>query len=270
MTDRKPIVIVSGLQQELPAGDNVADPVLAALAQITGYSGTVLEVEANTRALRGTLRPQSIGPDFARDLVVGHYSLAFMQSVTVSTVAIASSLLNAVNKSSCMIAVIRKVSVGLVTTALSGARTGVAKMSMRQFLPAIDNDSSVMYLNPPIGSSATAVPFNVGNPFNGLKTNQPLPQLTMCGLPGSVSIPGVGIGSKTLGEATGGLLVTVGAQSIPNSVIFDHLGNNHQPLTLGNNTGFFIQLDVPAAATSQTVQAMVGVQWTEYQLDTPL
>jgi hypothetical protein len=62
MTARRPLVIVNGLQQELPAGDNITDPVLAAISQIAGLNGTtLLEVEAKYGAARIVLRPNDGG-----------------------------------------------------------------------------------------------------------------------------------------------------------------------------------------------------------------
>jgi hypothetical protein len=76
MTARRPLVIVNGLQQELPAGDNITDPVLAAISQIAGLNGTtLLEVEAKYGAARIVLRPNDGGSLIEQAFDVGHYAM---------------------------------------------------------------------------------------------------------------------------------------------------------------------------------------------------
>jgi hypothetical protein len=76
MANRKPFVNVSGTDSELPDGDNIADPVLAALSQILGRDGaTLLEVEAKYNAARFTLRPADAGPVYEQAYGISRHML---------------------------------------------------------------------------------------------------------------------------------------------------------------------------------------------------
>jgi hypothetical protein len=265
MTDRRPIVIVNGLQQELPAGDDVANSVLAAVAQLSGYTpANIAEVEAGTKAMRVTFRENDApGSLVNRAFTVSHHAIGMTLPVNATTGAIAASPILTAGLIHPCVAILRKMTFGCVTTALTGTRSGLIRMRLLEYLPIFTVDAFTQWFLPPLGTSSIVSSMTVGNLFSSLKGNQPQPMMIMSSLPGASTIGGINIGSKTLGDAVGDASVTVGKQNIPQTTIFDHM--QHSPFVMGPNNGFLVTLDSPAAGTSQSIQCFVNVIWDELQ-----
>jgi hypothetical protein len=265
MTARRPLVIDSGLQQELPAGDYLADPVLAAIAQLSGYtSANIAEVEAGTKALRVTFRENDgPGSSFDRAFTISRHALGMTVPVSATTAAISAQPIVTAGLVHPAIVILKKVTLGCVTTALTGTRAGLLRMQLKEYLPIFTLDSFQQWILPPLGTSSTVDSMTTGNLFSSLKGSQPQPMLNLSSLPGGVSIGGINITSKTLGDAVGDASVTVGKQNIPPTTIFDHM--QHSPFVIGPNNGFLVTLDSPAAGTSQTIRSFINMVWDELQ-----
>jgi hypothetical protein len=264
MTTRKPLVIVSGLQQELPAGDNVADSTLAALDQILGYSSVILEVEANSKAARVVYRPFDGANPSEMVYDVGHYSVGFSGSFSATT-----SWTN--NSQVCSmlmaggIALLRKITFGCCTTAVVGTRVGAGRVDLLEGKPITGLALANLYVNPPIGALQGG---SISANYNSLRGNQINPILQIEST-GSLTTPNGGVGdtgsynaSKPIASHYFGVKNAVGNDLAP-TVIFDAY-NNNAPYVMGEFEGAFLGLTYPAAVTSQAVFWSVAMQWDEW------
>jgi hypothetical protein len=263
MTSRRPLVIASGLAQELPAGDNIADPVLAALAQIFGRDGaTVMQVEANTKAGRIVFYPADAGAVQEQCFDLSHHSVGWSSNFSATTVFSASDIgfLGWFNPG---YSVIRKIWVSVGTSAVSGARgPGLGRAFVREMKPLLSGTGVNNFLVPPILNNV--VLNNNANSianFSSLRQRQPSPQMAVCSpIPGSTAA-----GALTTGGTLGAILAEVdfGVKSavgtdLPPTMLHD------AAIILEPGQGLAITLQMPAAVTSQTVNFAVNVVWDEW------
>jgi hypothetical protein len=268
MATRKPLVIISGQEQELPAGDIISDPVLAALTQIAGLDGTtLLEVEANTKAGRVTLRANEAGSLFEQAYDVGHYCIGFGGSFAFTTTWPAEADMAAIEWFGPGIAVIRKLWISLATTAITGARAGLGHVFLNELKPAVGSPGTNQWVTPPLpgGNVLNANSFQNNN---SLRQRQIAPQIIIgcAGFnigPASALLGFTGAQStKSVADAMFGVKAAIGTDLPPTSLIDTYMGG--QPLVLEAAQGLVLQLVYPAAGTSQTVNYTVNMVWDEW------
>lgn len=274
MTARRPLVIVNGLQQELPAGDNIADPVLAALAQISGYTeANILEIEANTRAGRVTIRP-------TEGEVKGFEMSSHQTGMTTFHVQTTTFANNAyifgVGLPHAGIALLKRWQVSCASQAVSGARAGPGTFNLVPLTGVTDFGSVLSVAQPPWGDSSsdafTAMGTVRGADYHSLKARQPLPQLWLrLGRPNqaAASIDG----SATLFQDNSRPYASIGfgvgaaiATHCPPTNLWDADEMGTHPLIIMPHEGAAVTIGTfPAAATSQTVRFCGTLVWDEWQ-----
>lgn len=217
-----------------------------ALGQVIGYTvGNTAEVEANTRAVRMTLRSQdSLDPDAFQ---VNRYAFGDSTTFNLTTSGLVGNnlFLGVLLRQGC--ALIRKLSVSLATTAVSGTRNGTASMALFRS----DSMSSAGTFNQVLPSNRTI----------GLNVNQSPPVLFLGDGQGSSLSTGTLMDAQMLGIAEAGVTGVVGT-NIREQALFE-AKPGELPVVLTNWTGFLIQCTVPAAATSQSLIASMNIRWDE-------
>jgi hypothetical protein len=271
MAARKPIVNVSGTDSELPGGDYLADPVLATLSQIAGLDGTtLLEVEANTKAGRVTLRPTDAGSLGEQAFDVTHHSIGASSNFSATTTFTSSDLLF-IGWFITGLMVIRKLWVTISTSALTGARAGNGAIFLRELKPLLGSVSSNLLAIPPqatIGNNLNLGTASVQN-FHSLRQRQGAPQC-LIGLPtantapnGSMNWTGSVVPST---QSSAQILFGVKSQigiDLPPTMLID-VAAGQQPLILESSQGLVLGISYPAAATSQVVNFSVNAVWDEW------
>jgi hypothetical protein len=266
MTDRRPLVIVNGLQQELPAGDGVAASVLPATAQFEGYTiANIAEIEAATKALRVT--PRAFGDMTDSVLCCNRFAMGLQISHVATTTFLANSeVLTLMNLSANPVA-IRRIGLSVATVALTGARVGLMRVCGMQMYACTSMYNHAFLFNPPVGQAD-----NFGANVSGLKLRQNSPTLFIgCsqnslapnGVPGFTAVVS---GGRTIGEVTGGAPAAVGTNVKP-YWFFDSYGE--EPFWLHPTMGLFINSTFPAAGTSQTIRYALSLVWDEWLPATP-
>jgi hypothetical protein len=269
MATRKPLVIISGQQQELPAGDFISDPVLEALTQISGFSGTLLEVEANTKAGRVTLRANEAGSLFEQAYDVGHYCMGFGGSFAFTSTWPTEADAASIEWFGPGIAVIRKLWISLATTQLTGARAGAGHAFLNELKSAVGSPGTNTWITPLV-SNGNILNANSFQNNNSLRQRQLTPQIILASPGFNIGAAGSALGfvggaqatNKTVGEAMFGAKSVIGTDLPPTSLIDTYMGG--QPLVLEAAQGLVLQLVYPAAVTSQTVNYTVNVIWDEW------
>lgn len=215
---------------------------LDAISQVSGYTEANLpEVETNTRAMRATLRP---GDEPTADLYkVLRYQVGCTQPISLTTSALSAIILSAVWAFNG-VAVIRRVTASMATSAVVGNRVGGASISL------VRNEPMLNY-----GSPALAV----------------VPAGRNVGLLGRQPQALLQVGTNTSGENKVGDANPIGyvATAMLNTAIGTHvreaaLFEGEQPLVLAPWTGFSIIATAPAAVTSQTIQFSFNIRWDEW------
>jgi hypothetical protein len=267
MTARRPLVIVNGLQQELPAGDNITDPVLAAISQIAGLNGTtLLEVEAKYGAARIVLRPNDGGSLIEQAFDVGHYAMGIAGSYSATTTFVPSDMLMGAwfGPGYC---VIRKIEVMCGTSAVSGTRAGRGNIVLSELKPAVGSPGVNNWATPP-NPNGNLVNIATQSNFHSLKTRQLAPEVIMA-YPGTNFNP---TGSMNwtasinnavyIGAISFGVKSQVGQDLKPTNLL--DLSAGSQPMVLEPSQGFLVNCAYPAAVTSQVVNYAVNIVWDEW------
>jgi hypothetical protein len=136
MTARRPLVIVNGLQQELPAGDNLTTDYITSAMQLVDTLGNAAEVEAATKALRAVAYPEnSINCNFT----VGRYQVAsgatnanVSNAMGTSAAAANDIAVLALFARPCVL-MVKRISVSLASGAVSGTRAGSCRIDLHKF-----------------------------------------------------------------------------------------------------------------------------------------
>lgn len=251
--------------------DEVLNPVMPAVTQLQGYTiANVAEVEAATKALRAMLRAEDIA--FGADAVfaVSRHMLGAQCAISATTQALTfaagtGTVLGAVWGFNGL-ALLKKCTVSVVTSAVSGARLGNISCRLHRNWPAINTVAVTSDILPPIGPAGgggvgAMLPSSNYNTMN-IQQAQPLMVVSIGSAAASIVTGGIE-SSKALGVAMGGAQSAVG-QNIPPTTIFDCVGGGYEPYVMIANTGFNVTLDVPAAVTSQTLSVSVNLQWDEW------
>jgi hypothetical protein len=273
MTTRKPLVIVNGLQQELPAGD---DPTLvaflAAITQVLGdTSANILEVETATKAARVVYQPLGGGNSSLREALfdVGHYRVGCPVVGNANTAAITScEMITMANPFSAgTIGILRKVTAGMSTFAVAGARLGLCSIQMNEIFAVYNMNSQAFRMIPPGGGGGDGQN-TISGDYCSLNSKQSQPQLIVQRNTGGASVPafsglqyGVYI-NQLIGPAKSAI-----GLNIPPTVLFDHQVNG--PFMMARGSGFSVTYTAPAAVTSQSLNGFVNVAWDEWQLKAP-
>jgi hypothetical protein len=298
MTARKPLVIVSGLQQELPAADIIApgatltttqrdalvtpatgqfifnsttgqpeyydgtqwynfagEPSLST-GQIKGFTpGNIAEVEA-TKALRVSLRaPDVFSNMFARS------QFAFSSDAIVQN----ATTLAGVNQSffvfmwtSAGIAIFRKVTINIWTSALSGTRAGSISASLFRSTSMSSLGSTASQFLP--DSQSLNVP-TAGRYTQGLIANQPISLMNYGAGANSGTATATQLDTNPMGTVYGEAKNAIGT-NLMNATLWE-AKPGEAPLILSRFAGFYVLISYPAAATSQTIQAQLNARWDE-------
>jgi hypothetical protein len=270
MTDRRPLVIVNGLQQELPAGDNLSDPVLAALSQISGLSGTLAEVEANTKAGRVTLRYADQGPMSEQSYDVSRHAFGRDSSFSATTTWVASDMFFFAWFGNGIF-VLRKLWVTLSTSAVTGTRAGGAQLLFREIKPLLGAPGSNLWCIPPQATIGNNL--NVGTPsvqnFHSLRQRQS-PPATIMALPtsntnptGSMAWTGsiINVGNSS-NQIQFGVKSQIGIDLPPTMLVDTSAGQ--APFIYEPSQGGALTLTYPVAVTSQVVNFTVNAVWDEW------
>jgi hypothetical protein len=270
MTARRPLVIVSGLQQELPAGDDITDPVLAAVSQIAGLNGsTLLEVEAKYGAARIVLRSNDSGSIIEQAYSISHNCMGFSGSFAFTTTWPAEVDMASIEWFGPGIAIIRKLWISLATSQLTGARVGLGRAFLTELKSAVGSPGTNAWITPLV-SNGNVLNANSSQNNLSLRTRELTPQIILASPGFNIGAAGAGLGfqggtqstTKTVGEAVFGVKAAIGTDLPPTTLIDSYAGG--QPCVLEAAQGLVAQLIYPAAGTSQTVNYAINVVWDEW------
>jgi hypothetical protein len=269
MTTRKPLVMVNGLQQELPAGDDPSLAFLAALGQILGdTSANILEIETATKAARVVYQPSAGG---AREVNfdICHYRAGVPVNGNATTAAInGAEMMTMANTQGGAIGILRKVTAGMNTSAVAGARIGLCAIQMFEIFGVYNmSGSTAIYILPPFGGGSDGA-IGVTADYCSLNSRQNQPQLRAQRSTGGVGVPSYsGIGQGQNFNTIFGTAKTAVGANIPPTVLFDHQVNG--PFVMTRGSGFSVTYSSPAAVTSQSINGFVNWSWDEWQIKTP-
>lgn len=209
--------------------------------QLQGNSGTVQEVEANTRAARVVIRPADVG-------ALGSYEISEVSGTIAAGLAAGSPIFSFRN-STANVYVIRSIylSAGNAGTAFAAGVASFKLIAARTFTVS---DS---------GGTAIAVTGNNGKMRTSFATS---------GLADAriASTGTLTAGTRTLdATAIGTLVVPISTTASitmisPGTKIFDAGSSQEYPLVLAQNEGFIITATVPATGTWSVA---VKVEWDE-------
>lgn len=197
--------------------------------QIQGNSGTILEVEANTRALRVVHRPDDYGS-------LGIYNKAMTSGTMAAGLAVAANIYQFRWSNATNLCIIRKIRISA-----GNAGTGfTAGAGIFNLFPARSFTAN--------GSGGTAGTLTGNN--GKLRTSMG----TM--LVGDVRISSTAaltagtwtLDTDPIAAVTTGVQATAGVQILPPTDLFYH-ADNEMPFVLAQNEGFTIQATVPATGT---------------------
>jgi hypothetical protein len=240
-------------------------PMLPAISQALGYtSANIVEVEANTKAMRVTVRPTDLGGGQDQMFTVSRHAVGIQTSLTLTTLSYTDFSFVAGWWTWTGIAFLNKVSVSMCTSAVSGARTGPSMLRLTEVNPMIALSAATNLFVPPMGTPSPNASTGL---FSSLKNDQLQPSLFLAATLTNTSIAysGLEVFSKPLGLVFGGARLLAGEQNIPPTMLFDAWANgSYQPYTMATNTGFSIAGDGPAAGTSQTINVAASLQWDEW------
>jgi hypothetical protein len=271
MANRKPYVNVAGVDSELPDGDNIADPVLAALSQILGRDGaTLLEVEAKYNAARFTLRPADAGPVYEQNYAIGHHAIGASSSFSATTTFVPSDLFFIAWFGTGFL-VLRKLWVTLSTSAVVGTRAGQGNIYLRDVKPLLGAPSTNLWCMPPQATIGNNL--NLGTPsvqnFHSLKQRQLPPQCIMALPTGASSPTGSMNWTGSISNANNsnhqfqfGVKSQVGIDLPPTMLVDASAGQS--PLIYEPSQGAVIGISYPVAVTSQVVNFSVNAVWDEW------
>jgi hypothetical protein len=263
MTTRKPLVIVNGLQQELPAGD---DPALVAFLGDT--SANILEVETATKAARVVFEPSGSSPREAL-FDICHYRAGVPVNGNANTAAISAcemiSMANAFSNGT--IGILRRVTAGMNTSAISGARIGVCAIEMYEIFSVYNMNALASRFVPPGGGGSDGA-CTISPNYCSLNSRQSQPQLIVQRGTGGAAVPAFsGLNQGFDINLVFGTVKTAVGLNIPPTVLFDHQING--PFVMPRGSGFSVVYTAPAAVTSQSLNGFVNVAWDEWQLKAP-
>jgi hypothetical protein len=255
MTTRKPLVIVSGLQQELPAGDNIITDYIAAANQLTDFAGTdIADVDAATKAMRGVLYPD----DWAAPAgwAIGRYSLgqgipAVNLGSQGTNAAAGGDFIQFLHNATAGFTVVKKVNVSHTSGPVVGTRAGTTRIDMY-----------LVFAVTALGGQSL-LPGSLGT-GSGLLSRQQSPICSFqTQLPGSAALGAQTVQAIPFASLSGAINSNAGCPALHPTDIFDYR-KSQQPLILGDGWGFVLRLTNPAAVTSQSISAGCTIRWDEW------
>lgn len=239
-------------------------PMLPAIAQALGFtSANIVEVEANTLAMRVTVRPTDLGGGQDQMFNVTRHAVGAQSSLTLTTATYADFGFFAGWWDFSGLAFLNKCSVSMCTSAVTGTRVGNCVMRLSKVVPMLSPGPGTTLFVPPLSVASP----NPSGDYSSLDIHQVPPQLFLTASQGSVAlaISGIEQQSKSLSVAVGNCRTVVGEQNIQPHTMFDAWNQgSYQPYTMSINTGFIVTADGPAAATSQTINVSANFQWDEW------
>jgi hypothetical protein len=298
MVARKPLVIITGQQQELPAADILApgaaltttqrdalaspatgQPIYnTTTAQYEYYDGTTWrnyagEPSVTVAQLQGFSTGNIAEVEGTKALRVSYRSLGCVPNFTLSRHSVGSDIQgqNATTAAgvdqiffiggwfNAGVAIIRQVRASLWTSALSGTRNGTCNMKLFK-TDSLNSTSTGNLLTP--DSSRSPGPGN--NSYTKGLHGQQIPAMLNLSLGPNM---GLGAGSdivevEPLGAIYGECKNAIGTH-ISNQILYDSR-SAETPLHLMRFMGFYVTLSYPAAVTSQTINAQFNVRWDEH------
>ncbi len=209
--------------------------------QLQGNSGTVLEVETNTRALRITPRPIDVG-------ALGSYAGAWTTGTIAAGMAANGGVFSCRWTHASNLLLLRRLTFSMTSlgTAFT-AGVGTARLIVaRNFTASDSGGTSVL---PTGNSQKRRTSFGT----------------TLIGDLRIASTAALTAGTRTLdGAELSNLMFAVGAVAntvyCPTAVLFSPDFTGEWPLVLAQNEGFAVQATVPATGTWQ---AKVNMEWSE-------
>jgi Tfp pilus assembly major pilin PilA len=217
--------------------------------QVQGNGGTVLEVEANTRALRTTSRPTDVG-------ALGAYSWGGLTGVIPAALAANSEILQFRWIDASKLCVLRSIRMSAcVSTTFFAA--GVPVQIEARLARSWSAD----------GTGGTAQVFSTAN-TNKKRTSFALSAFSDTGVR-IATTAALGAGTKTLDTnplasllAPGPITASLNGQVIPpNTILWERDTADEWPVVLAQNEGFVVRsVAVPATGTWQ---AAFSVEWME-------
>lgn len=209
--------------------------------QTQGNSGTVLEVETNTRALRATQRPLDVG-------ALGSYKMTLSTGTMAAGLAAASPIVS-FRWTTTNICIVRRIDLALISLG-TGFTAGTALLECVAARTFSASDTG--------GTAATLTGNN-----NKMRTSF---GTTTVGDLRMSSTATLSAGTRTLDAQPFainrfGITVTTNAVMLATTPVFyPQVGNGEYPLTLAQNEGFIIRATVPATGTWT---GDVTIQWDE-------
>lgn len=204
---------------------------MTALTQIAGFTiANLLEIEANTKAARVTLRPEDYGS-------LGIYGLGGVSGVMAAGLVAGSTIFSLRWGDATRFALIKRVvlSMGCDTVAFA-AGSAIFNMFIARSFTVADSAGTALT---PTGSSNKLRTTGMGTT---LLTDARISSTTL-----------LTVGTRTLdGQAAGNIVAGVpavaGQNIVPPAALFDQRPGEH-PLFLAQNEGLIIQATVPATGT---------------------
>jgi hypothetical protein len=210
--------------------------------QPQGFSGVVAEVESNTRALRGVLRPTDFG-------ALGVYSVGAATGTIGAGAGANSEIFQFRWTDATRLAVIKfvAVSAGNTATAFAAGVTNFDVIAARSFTGA--------------GTGGTTLTLTTNNAK--LRTNM---GTTLVGEIRVATTAALGAGTKTLdaqgfGNGASSVPATAGSVVIPYTQLYNPQSESEYPIVLAQNEGIVIRATVPGTGTWT---AGIQVKWAEY------
>lgn len=241
-------------------------------SQLIGLtSGNIAEVEAATRALRVTLRDDDFNiPGWK----IGRYQAGVAHGVNTQESPLTGATIDQgvvalfwIPTNGPGFAVIKRITVSLITAALSGARNGTCKMEVVKIVSELgDGTGRGNALLPTSNISVAGKPLVLG-----LSNRQTAPQLGVNFANTASAILGSNTALEGQAFATieGGAKNLAGSSQFVNELLWDYRVAE-MPLICTTCWGALIRLTMPAAVTSQTFHFCANVTWDEWVPAAPI
>lgn len=246
-------------------------------------AANTMEVEANTRAARLTLRPDEINYPTGGFQVGRHvYCASNFGYITIGagTVNPGHVIFEFAWVNVAGIAIIKKVLCDVAVGASSNSTAGSANISMYRTFglgPALDT-SNVQIPGAQSGNSVGGRSPVTG--CSGMKSAQPPPQarvngginrdVVLSGRGGGAAAENAWLDPSPIGAVEAGYKGAAGITLFRNAMLYDWMVAS-QPFILVPGTGFEVQMTTPStsAASSTTIMPFVTVYWDEWTLSNP-
>jgi hypothetical protein len=267
MTERRPLVIVSGLQQELPAGDNLTTDYITSAMQLVDTLGNPAEVEAATKALRAVAYPEDttdLSFNIGRYQVASGATNANVANAMGTSAAAANDIAVLALFARPCVVMLKRISASVASGAVSGTRAGTCRLDLHKF-HGMSSIASGTSFSPDTGTA-----FASGHGNRGLITRQPQsladlyiqPPLPLSAMPTAV------VDTNPISTILSSASSAVGQSAIRQRDLFNSRTAD-QPLIISPYNGVVVRITWPAAVTSQSLTVLLTFRWDEWQITAP-